>query len=65
MEINNDVKILSSKRLTRAFYKVEDCNTWESMTFEKERAIEILVAAIKKMTPNSNPLTITITVQGE
>ena len=54
-------RILSSKRLSKSFTKLEDLNTWESIPFELDEAEEIVAAAVRKITANSEPLTITIT----
>ena len=54
-------RILSSKRLTKSFQKLEGFNTWESIVFDMSEAQEVVAAALRKMTAHSDPLTITIT----
>ncbi len=54
------VNILSSKRLSRSFKKVDGMDVWESMAFELDEALEIIDAAIRRLTEDSEPLTITI-----
>lgn len=55
-------RILSSKRLTKSFKKLENTNTWESIVFDMKEAQEVISAALRKLTENSEPLTITITM---
>jgi hypothetical protein len=54
-------RILSSKRLTKSFTKVDDLNIWESIVFDTSEAQTIIAAALRKLTDKSEPLTITIT----
>ncbi len=56
------VSILSSKKLTPSFHKIQDSNAWQSITLSLEEAESVVSNAVKKLTPNSEPLTITITV---
>lgn len=54
------VRILASKRLTKSFKKLEDYETWESIPFEQSEAVEIVAGAVRRMSAESEPLTITI-----
>jgi hypothetical protein len=56
------VTLLSSKKLSKSFKQIKDANIWESMSFPIEEAQEIIKAALSKLSNNSEPLTITITV---
>jgi hypothetical protein len=55
------VRILASKRLTKSFNKLEGLNTWESIPFEQDEAVEIVAGAVRRLSPDAEPLTITIT----
>jgi len=53
--------ILASKRLSKSFHKLDGYDTWESIAFEQNEVEEIVAAAVRRMNPESPPLTITIT----
>jgi len=67
MNDRKDHKILSSKKLTSSFSRNTDCKSrvWESMGLSKREAKAVISKAIDKMKPSSQPLTITITINGE
>jgi len=57
-----NVKVLSSKRLTKSFKENKSGNIWESIGLSQDEAERIIAHAIQKLTPDSEPLTVTITV---
>lgn len=57
-----NISILSSKRLTKSFKRVGNHRAWESIGLTEFEAHKIIKGAIKKMNKNSDPLTITVTV---
>jgi len=56
------VEILASKRLTKSFNQVDAHEVWRSITLSLPEAKEVILNAIDKMTNDSDPLTITISL---
>jgi hypothetical protein len=61
MEQKCNVKILSTKRLTKSFQQNEH-GTWESIGLTHQEAIKVVSNAVKKLKTDAEPLTMTITV---
>ena len=56
------VEVLSSKRLTKSFHQIEDFQIWQSISLSLEEAKGVIANALDKITGDSEPLTITVTV---
>ena len=57
-----NVEILASKRLTKSFRQDEEFQIWKSISLSLEEAKSAIVNALDKLTGDSEPLTITVTV---
>jgi len=56
------VEILASKRLTKSFNQVDAYEIWRSISLSLPEAKEVILNALEKMTNDSDPLTITISL---
>lgn len=57
-----NVEILASKRLTKSFRQVEEYTIWRSISLSLEEAKGIIAHALDKITGDTEPLTITVTI---
>ncbi len=57
-----NVEILASKRLTKSFNQVDDYEVWSSISLSLSEAKDVIIHALDKMTNDSDPLTITISL---
>ncbi len=62
MEQKCNVTILASKRLTKSFTQNEARDIWQSIGLTIDEAQRVVATAFRKMNKDSEPLTITVTV---
>lgn len=60
---SHNVEILSSKRLTKSFHQIEGHEIWQSISLTLEEAKGVIVNALSKISNDSEPLTITISIK--